>query len=445
MNKSNLKIIIISILFQIILTIICFNIIIYKIKNKEIIYNLYLKIIIISVLYYLILNLIKSIQSKKIKDKYSKNFIIYFINILISFMISNFLIKKYPKKKIYELLKYDLLELNNFLKMNKKISSPEELYQKTIYLLKRLSFDDNYVLNDNFLYIFKNRPNILYYYLAKYPNDCSYHENLTIKFELEELNPIIEIINKKIKNRKESIEFIRKLIKNYCKKKRFIFFYIKLAYHKEYQNECKDEKDNLFLNKDKSEYKYDNHAIIIILDTLQKKVEYFDSNLYQNLNDDEISDYSYKKCDKERIKNILENYFEDFEYKEESFDNEFIENFGSQCFEKKIIGLQKLDINETPNNDSKNIEKEGYCMNWVWYYLDERLKIENRNLTKIEIIKKIIKEFKTNSDKSIKSYIGFIRSFAVFQKVYNIISNHYNIYFSLKEIGEIAVKLFTND
>lgn len=386
-------------------------------KNKLLNYTYFISIVLVIITLISYLNYIIKNKKKKKEGlkKYSFDLI---LQILLNF--TNYVIIKYVVIKLYlskyeNLVRKDLLALENFVKNNKEIKSADELLTKTKDLLEiKFSFKNDYVYDENFLFI--RDIDIIYYYLAKYPEDCSYYDIFSITLPSKPFIIIKEsyTYQEKITNKEQSIRYIQKIINDVCENKRFIFLRISLGI----------DGKNI------------RHAVIFILDNSKKTVEYFDPNILQ-YESEQIEQYTYD-YDKIYIPNIMKDYFKGYQEIPKNFADSFIKEFGTNdVYGFKRIGLQDLD-----DEDERGIEKGGYCVDWTWFYLDERLKKENRDLTQTQIIEKLIRKW--NADKDKKSYVSFIRSVSVFNKAYSLIVDNYKNYFTSFEIANIAKKVFTS-
>lgn len=369
------------------------------------------------------------------KKSYKQTFKVTFVKficdeimLIISILIFKIIMMLLSKLSISN-LKKDLRIFKDFIQNVKTIDTVDDLKNKASELIdQKLSLNKKYEFNDKFLFSTLDQDLFVHYYLAKYPNDCSYDKLIIVKKDA-----VLKIENKwgfLINDRNESINYIQNIINNVCKNKRFVFFRIDLQW------------ENVKIG----------HAVLFIVDKERKTVEYFDPNirtiLYFNKNKEESK---YTLDEKELIESILNIYFKNNGYREEEkkFNDEFINEYGI-CLPKnnhysidKIIGLQALDFLDEKRS-SYSIEKGGYCVNWSWFYLDERLKEENRNLSQIEVVKKLIKNLNDiNSNDKTRGYIRYIRHIALFHKGYELIRDKY-LFVESKDFSKIVNEVFTS-
>ena len=396
----------------------------FKIAVRERLFIVFIYIICIQsfiiFIQYIIFIIINEDKKKEGLKIYFVEFLIKTICIILHFSILKIIMFVLSKSKINS-LKKDLMILQNYMNEFKVIKSIEDLHNKASELINdKLKINIKYAFDDHFLHTFSEIDVFVYYYLAKYPDDCAYYRNIYLSMP----NDILIFESKITNNKQQSIDFVKKIINNSCKDKRFVFFSITLR---------------LII-----EGKKEGHRVLFIVDKYRKTVEYFDPNitgiLYRRSGRYETKKHTHDEEDV--INSILKDYFKDYKEEDKKFTETFIKEHGI-CYidNKKIVGLQFHD--DPKDKKKKSIEKQGYCVNWSWFYLDERLKKENRDLSQIEVIKKLIKKLNKKVGDEL-GYISYIRHFALFQKGIELIRDKY-IYFEAEEFAKIAIEVFTED
>ena len=317
------------------------------------------------------------------------------------------------KNEAIKNLKKDLETLQIFIQKNQFINSGKELYILAKEILEKSQFKfntENYLIDENFLYTFDNKNLFIHYLLALFNDDCSLEQYIMYPNDSFLYNDNNELITK---------EKIDQLIKN-CGEKKYIFVLLSLR------------------------YTYgEGHETSLFIDTEKKTIEYFDPNYIKGK-------YTYTEDDKKRIEDMIEYYFVlPLEYTHMKLNNESNNDI---CINLnfKDIAFQALDIYDR-NESDKNIEKEGYCVNWTFFYLYCRLKSPNQSQEVViknfyQILKGKIKK-NTERDKNDIGFISIIRSINLFQKLFLIIFEHYyNIYpINEKDFSKQASEIFTTN
>ena len=209
---------------------------------------------------------------------------------------------------------------------------------------------------------------------------------------------------------------------------------------------CEDGKKYIFILLHLKYTKQEDHQSSLFIDTTKHIIEYFDPNYTKG-------NTAYIYNDKERIDKMIQHYFDGYTYN--NLENiSFLQTIRNRYYNQ--ISFQGRDIHDK-TKDKKNIEKDGYCVNWTFLYLYYRLQnAEQEQEVVISNFYKILKQINRQNEtffykifkqinRQNETFTPIIRSINLFQKLFEIIFEHYyNVYsISQDEFIKKATLIFT--
>ena len=140
---------------------------------------------------------------------------------------------------------------------------------------------------------------------------------------------------------------------------------------------------------------------------------------------------------------MIKYYFHGYTY-----DNLIVVDNNDICINvNDIVAFQVLDKRDNNETDKENIEKGGYCVNWTFFYLYYRLQYpDDQQQNVIDNFYNLLqKKIRKDTKKDDIGFISIIRSISLFQKLFEIIFEHYYHIYSIneQEFSEIASNIFT--